>query len=183
MVNSKQKGSRVEREIANWLKTFLPECEPRRTQQYCGSNGTSDLQGSGVLEKWHIECKGTTSARLTQKQIVKWINQVNNDAPADKNRVIFHKANNKEIVAILPTQFYVLVDRPPPQVRAILQESFIFDEEYDRNQRWHKVYSMPYDVLTLGHYLNELDSVVYLMRGEDFVNIYLKDIPQVTNYE
>lgn len=55
MTNSKQKGSRGEREFA---EHFAAETGyiTRRTQQYCGTEGTSDVTCES-LPRLHIECK------------------------------------------------------------------------------------------------------------------------------
>ena len=51
-MNSKQKGSRGERELAKKLKEYGYDC--RRSVQYCGANGDADVVG---LDGIHIECK------------------------------------------------------------------------------------------------------------------------------
>tara|TARA_Y100001937_G_scaffold86907_1_gene117557 strand:+ start:400 stop:735 length:336 start_codon:yes stop_codon:yes gene_type:complete len=50
---SREKGKRGEREFAGLLRQF--GIESRRTQQYCGKAGTSDVSSS--LEGVHIEVK------------------------------------------------------------------------------------------------------------------------------
>ena len=53
MTNSKQKGSRGERELSHKLTDLGYQC--RRTVQYCGNTGdASDVVG---LDGIHIECK------------------------------------------------------------------------------------------------------------------------------
>lgn len=55
MVNSKRKGSNGEREAAEYLRG-LGFASARRTQQYCGTEGTSDVVAD-ELPHVHIEVK------------------------------------------------------------------------------------------------------------------------------
>lgn len=102
-MNVNQKGKRVEREIAAWLR----DCgilSARRTQQYNGE-GLSDVVAD-ELPEWHIESKGTKSALLTKSLLISWTIQVKKDCPPSLKPVIFNKANGKAIVAITtPTVF------------------------------------------------------------------------------
>ena len=59
-MNSRQKGARGERELANVLKGYGYK-ESRRGQQYCGSNGDADVVG---LTGIHIECKRVEKLNL-----------------------------------------------------------------------------------------------------------------------
>ena len=53
MTNSKDKGKRFERDIANYLKEH--GFDARRSAQYCGNTGdAADVVG---LPGFHIECK------------------------------------------------------------------------------------------------------------------------------
>lgn len=161
---SKRKGKRVELEIANWLKTLLPECKIHRTQQFCGSNGTSDIQGVGLVNNWHIESKATTQAKLDQSTLTKWINQVRTDNIENKRIVVFHKANNKELVAILLEN---IGDAYP-----IVTPSFIFSEEYDRVFRTKRLRLEDTKGIVLAHYINNLDTIIYVMKATEFVERY-----------
>lgn len=51
-MNSRQKGARGERELAEYLRSY--GYEARRGQQYSGANGDADVVG---LPGFHIECK------------------------------------------------------------------------------------------------------------------------------
>lgn len=100
MVNAKQKGSRGERGLAEWLR----ECgcpSARRTQQYCGTEGTSDVTVE-ELPEWHIEHKATKVAKIAPSMLAKWFSQVRTDCPAGKLPVIINTPNGRERVAILP---------------------------------------------------------------------------------
>lgn len=100
MVNAKQKGSRGEREFAEWLREN--GCaSARRTQQYCGTEGTSDITVQ-ELSEWHIEHKATKSAKIAPSMLKAWFKQVRTDCPADKLPVIINTPNGRGRVAILP---------------------------------------------------------------------------------
>lgn len=100
MVNSKQKGSRGELEFAEWLREN--GCaSARRTQQYCGTEGTSDITVA-ELSDWHIEHKATKNAKIAPSMLKAWFKQVRTDCPADKLPVIINTPNGRDRVAILP---------------------------------------------------------------------------------
>lgn len=99
-MNSKQKGSRGERELAQWLRDN--GCaSARRTQQYCGTEGTSDITVA-ELSDWHIEHKATKNAKIQPSMLKAWFKQVRTDCPTDKLPVIINTPDNRERVAILP---------------------------------------------------------------------------------
>lgn len=102
-INKCQKGKRVERSVANWLKANS-FASARRTEQYAGNSeeGDSDVIVPVELPTWHIESKGTKLAKLTQGQINKWLLQVESDCKLNKIPVIINTANRKEEIAILP---------------------------------------------------------------------------------
>lgn len=84
-VNSRRKGAKGERELANKLK----ECgfNARRGQQYSGANGDADVVGvPGV----HIECK-----RVENLNISKAMQQSERDAPKGKTPMVFHRKNRE----------------------------------------------------------------------------------------
>lgn len=85
MVNSRAKGARAERELANKLKEYGYEC--RRGQQYSGANGDADVVG---LDGIHIECKAVE--RLNIHDAMK---QSKDDAREGEVPVVMHKKNHK----------------------------------------------------------------------------------------
>lgn len=101
-INSKGKGKRVELLIAHWLKDR--KCpSARRSQQYSGTDGTSDITAA-ELPHIHIECKGTTSPSIPRSKLLGtkgWLPQVQRDCPKGKFWVIIHKANVHEMVALV----------------------------------------------------------------------------------
>lgn len=56
MVNSRRKGKAGELEAVNFLKE-IGFADARRTAQFCGKNGDSDIQCPESLANVHIECK------------------------------------------------------------------------------------------------------------------------------
>jgi Holliday junction resolvase len=93
VMNSREKGARGERELANFLKDH--GYPARRGQQFSGANGDADVEGlAGV----HIECK-----RVEKLNIDDAMEQSERDSYADSikqgKRVIptvFHRRNGKK---------------------------------------------------------------------------------------
>ena len=84
-MNSKQKGSRGERELAKKLKEYGYDC--RRSVQYCGANGDADVVG---LDGIHIECKRVERLNI-QDAMAQAISDCKEDMPA-----VMHRKNNCE---------------------------------------------------------------------------------------
>lgn len=91
-INSKQKGARGERELAQKLREL--GFDSRRGQQYCGANGDADVIG---IEGVHIECKRVESLSLYTA-----LAQAKSDAKENEKPVIMHRKNNCEWVVIQP---------------------------------------------------------------------------------
>lgn len=86
MVNSRAKGARAERELANKLKEY--GYAAHRTQQFCGKAGDADVTCT-ELSSYHIECK-----MVEALNIHKAMNQALNDCK-DKTPICVHRKNNK----------------------------------------------------------------------------------------
>jgi len=84
-INSRAKGARGERELANKLKEYGYDC--RRGQQYSGLEG-DDVVG---LEGIHIECKRVERLQLTDAML-----QSRRDAKLDEVPVVMHRKNNED---------------------------------------------------------------------------------------
>lgn len=82
-MNSRAKGARGERELANLLRQHGYEC--RRGQQYSGANGDADVVG---LPGIHIECK-----RVEAFQLQKAMEQSIRDARQRNLPAVFSKKN------------------------------------------------------------------------------------------
>lgn len=98
-INSRQKGKRIELYIVHWLKERgCPSA--RRTQQYSGTEGTSDITCE-ELNNWHIECKGVKK-RPAPSIYAKWLRQVARDASKGKQAVIICKMNRTPLYVVIP---------------------------------------------------------------------------------
>ena len=83
-MNSRDKGAKGERELANKLKEYGYDC--RRGQQYCGANGDADVVG---LPKIHIECK-----RVERLNLYDAMAQSKHDARDGEIPAVFHRKNH-----------------------------------------------------------------------------------------
>ena len=86
-VNSKKKGKTGELEVANYLKKR--GLNARRTQQYSGTEGTSDV----ICEEWpdtHIEVK-----RNETLNVEKALQQAIRDSEG-KTPIVIHRKNNEK---------------------------------------------------------------------------------------
>jgi Holliday junction resolvase len=95
MTNSKQKGSRGERELRDLLKSF--GLKARRTQQYSGTEGTSDVTCPD-LDLLHIEVKRTENFKGYQ-----WIEQAKNDSKGSIPTVWWRK-NKKQWLVLMEAE-------------------------------------------------------------------------------
>ena len=86
MTNSRAKGAAGERELANKLKEY--GYTARRTQQFCGKAGDSDVVCE-ELDQYHIEVK-----RVERLNIDKAMEQSLNDCK-DKTPIVVHRRNKK----------------------------------------------------------------------------------------
>lgn len=82
-MNSRDKGARGERELAEFLRGF--GYDTRRGQQYSGANGDADVVG---LPGIHIECK-----RVEITAVNDWLYQAISDAREGDIPVVFHRQN------------------------------------------------------------------------------------------
>lgn len=93
MTNSKDKGKRFEREIANYLKER--GYDARRSAQYCGNTGdAADVVG---LPGFHIECKHQEKMHLYD-----WMEQaIRDSAKSEDTPIVIHKQNRKETLVTM----------------------------------------------------------------------------------
>ena len=85
-INSKQKGSRGEREVAEIIRKH--GFEARRTQQYCGNTGDASDVTSNL--PYHIEVK-----HQERLEIDKWWEQATHDAMGKTPILVFKKNRQK----------------------------------------------------------------------------------------
>ncbi|MEY8367579.1 hypothetical protein AALA24_02310 [Anaerovoracaceae bacterium 42-11] len=90
-INSKEKGKRFERELANRLCEYGYDC--RRTQQYCGANGDADVVG---LPGIHIEAK-----HVERLNIYDAMAQAMRDCRAGELPAVFHRKNYCETLVTM----------------------------------------------------------------------------------
>ena len=93
MTNSKDKGKRFERDIANYLKEH--GFDARRSAQYCGNTGdAADVVG---LPGFHIECKHQEKMHLYD-----WMEQaVRDSAKSGDTPIVIHKQNRKDTLVTM----------------------------------------------------------------------------------
>ena len=104
MTNSKDKGKRFEREIANYLKEH--GFDARRTAQYCGNTGdAADVVG---LPGFHIECKHQEKMHLYD-----WMEQAVRDSEkSGDTAIVIHKQNRKDtLVTMRLDDFMALIGK------------------------------------------------------------------------
>lgn len=91
-INSRDKGARGERELANYLKER--GIESRRGQQFSGGADSPDVITS--LEHVHFECK-----RVEAGNPYKWLDQAIDDAGEAKIPIVAHRRNHRSWIAVL----------------------------------------------------------------------------------
>ncbi len=91
-INSRAKGARFERWVANWLKEEMA-IEARRGQQFCGISGSHDI----VLNlPVNFECKHVSNFSL-----YKAMEQAERDSGEKTIPVVVYKTNKKDPVLIV----------------------------------------------------------------------------------
>lgn len=104
-INSRQKGARGEREAAEFLRAH--GFEARRSQQFCGADGTADLKTGSDLAAYHIEVKRTESGNPYN-----WLAQAKADSQGTaKIPVVFHKRNHRDWIAVLSASDFLEMHR------------------------------------------------------------------------
>lgn len=100
MVNSKQKGNRGERELANLFKEM--GLSARRTMQYCGRTGDAADITCREMPQIHWESKFTERLNLYEA-----LEQAEEDAKTGRLPVVAHRKVRKKWVAILDLEKFV----------------------------------------------------------------------------
>ena len=96
-MDSREKGKRGERELANILKMY--GFNTRRGQQFCGANGDADVVG---LPGVHIECK-----RVERLDLSKAMAQAKADAKPGEAPAVFHRRNNERWLVTVPIETFM----------------------------------------------------------------------------
>lgn len=95
-INSKQKGSRGERDLRDFFKD--QGLNARRSQQFAGGTESSDV----LVEEWkatHIECKFTEHVKPYD-----FVAQAIKDSGGEKLPVVFWRRNGKEWLAMFSAE-------------------------------------------------------------------------------
>lgn len=99
MVNSRDKGARGERELANWLKDL--GLDARRGQQYSGGSDSPDVVCPDLVGL-HIEVKRTERLNLYAA-----LSQAQFDAMGQAVPTVWHRKNKREWVVILDARQFL----------------------------------------------------------------------------
>ena len=83
-MNSRDKGKRGELELAKIFREH--GFDSRRTQQYCGTEGDSDVTG---IPGFHIECK-----RVERLNVENALKQAIRDSKGESIPTVCHRKNN-----------------------------------------------------------------------------------------
>lgn len=115
-INSKQKGTRFERQLAARFREY--GYKARRTAQYCGKTGdASDVVGLPLI---HVEAK-----RAERMELYKWMDQAKRDAKAGGKGAlpaVFHRKNNAEILVTMEISDWMRLYRE-------FEAGFLMDKE------------------------------------------------------
>lgn len=124
-INSRQKGARGERELANILKNeYGFDC--RRGQQYCGANGDADVVG---LPGVHIECK-----RVEKLNIDDALDQATRDKKENEIPIVFHRKDHKKWKVTLSLEDFMHFYKLWHYVnKDILYHKEVIEDESSRN--------------------------------------------------
>lgn len=93
MTNSRQKGARGERELAEELRKF--GYDARRGQQFKGGADSPDVVCAG-LDDYHIEAK-----RAEKTDLYAWMAQATRDAAEGKTPIVAHKKNRQGWLVVM----------------------------------------------------------------------------------
>jgi len=105
---AKSKGSRGERELVNWLKEN-GITSARRTQQYSGADGDSDVVASDEFPGLFIESKRYAKSVLSFELVKSWIIEFIEKCPEEESPVIFFRADKQEYIGIMFIDFFSLL--------------------------------------------------------------------------
>lgn len=100
-INSREKGARFERKLANILRLYGYDC--RRGQQYCGANGDADVIG---LDGIHIEAKAVEKLNIYDA-----MSQAKRDVRDGELPAVFHKKNNAAILVTMELDDWIQLYR------------------------------------------------------------------------
>lgn len=99
-MNSKNKGSRGERELAEELRKYGFD-DAKRMQQFCGGADSPDVSG---IDGIHIECK-----RVEKLNIYDAMEQSERDSEGKTLPAVFHRRNRKKWLVTMYLQDWIEV--------------------------------------------------------------------------
>jgi len=99
-INSKRKGAAGELELASLFRKLGFE-GARRTEQYCGKGGTSDVLIPN-LPHVHIECKRTKVFKGYE-----WLEQAEKDSGGLAVPLVFWKKDRKDWVVLMDAEKFI----------------------------------------------------------------------------
>lgn len=185
MVNSKQKGSRVELELVHWLKER--GCtSARRTAQFNGKSpdSLSDVVAFDELPSFHLESKGTKNKSIERSKLIAWTTQIKRDCPINKFPVVFIKSNNVDWIGMMLCPTYKLLIKPQavqyPLVVGVTGKSIIPSEKLDEASLYFDVWSKAKFNLcaTLGYRI-EQDILIFANAAEMLAEMMEFDKPNL----
>lgn len=120
-INSRQKGCRGERKVRDLFREF--GFTARRTQQYSGTEGTSDVKVE-ELPTLHIESKSTE-----KKAFLAWLDQAERDAAGSgKTPIVIHVRNHdKEPILIMRARPFIDIVRRSDLVQPPKDKTLVID--------------------------------------------------------
>ena len=101
-INSREKGARGERELAEIFRTKYGFKDAKRGQQYCGVNGNADV--IDALPFIHCEVK-----RVEKLNIDDALEQATRDCKEGRIPVVFHRKNKKKWKATLDLDMFMAI--------------------------------------------------------------------------
>ena len=94
-INSRAKGARYEREIAQWFRNTLMDIDARRGQQFAGGTDSPDVVLPN-MEWLHIEAK-----HVEKLNIYKAMEQAKRDAGEGKIPTVFMRKNGEDTLVVV----------------------------------------------------------------------------------
>lgn len=95
-INSRAKGARFEREVAEWFRYTSLDPEARRGQQFAGGTDSPDVVLPN-MDWLHIEAK-----HVEKLNIYKAMEQAKRDAGEGKISTVFMRKNGEEMLVVIP---------------------------------------------------------------------------------
>lgn len=128
-VNSKQKGSRVERQACKLVEDLIDGAEYRRSQQYSGER-TDDTSADiiGNIDVVRFEVKGGyNDAEFQSKVVQEWIATAKEETPDGQHWCILWKKDYKEWVIITEVCGFNILTNEIAQIITMIMEQYEYN--------------------------------------------------------